>query len=258
LAPFPIDPRRALGNVDPGIVRKTFFTEAIRRARTLPPAAVAHLAGFATHPRTQALRGLATQAAIPHLRDESSLAALRQGVEANAAAAIWSLATGQPDSARQRLLENATIASWMLRAPSRIAAEVGLITLETAALLPLAELERSLGDEATASSAAAHAREVADRSARFGPGWSIGVLGLASDARSMSEFEATLRDSTIPVGYRLGLVESFRDALCLRPRYLLTGEIHLPRWIGMLKSHPHLAEHTSLRQRVRHCVGIGA
>ena len=256
LPAYPIDPRRTLGSSDPGIVRKGLIADAIRRAQTLTADSVRLLAALANHPRTQTLRQLAHDSASIPVVDESSLASLRQSIEANAVGAVWHLAMGRPDSARQRLIENATAASWMLGARGRIIAETGLLTLETAALLPLAALERSVGDEASAAEVAARAREVANLSARFGPGWSMGILGLASDPRSVAEFEAVLADTAIPAGYRLGVIESFRDALCLRPRYLLIGEARLPSSVARNRVSGNDGQGPALR-RARYCFGIG-
>ncbi len=256
LAPFAVDPRLALGSSALTVSKKSLLADAMRRAHHFRDDSIVLLGQFDTHPRVLALRALAREP-IDSLRIEArSLPFLRRALEANGAAAVFHVARRRLDSARQRLSENEAVASLILRGPSRIASETGLLSLETTALLPLAQLERELGREDRASAVDSAALIVADQRARYGADWSIGVLGLASDPRNIAEFEAIRTDQTIPIGYRSSLQDGLLDAFCLRPRYLLLGETDMP---------PNFVTSTAREergnlgwwQRLQHCYVIG-
>jgi hypothetical protein len=178
---------------------------------------------LANHPRTRSLRAaaLAQNVTIPTEDDSSS--AILTAMEANAAGAVVAAARREFEEATSRLSENAAIAELALATPSRHWSETGLRMLHSLVVLPLAEIARLRGDREGALKLSAAATSIAESIDRFGSSWIVGAIGLASDPRDLGLLDRLKRDSTIPLGFRVGAVEGTTESVCLNPREWLTG-----------------------------------
>jgi hypothetical protein len=146
---------------------------------------------------------------------------LRTAAHANLLGALLATWSGDPDTAVQRLAENAAMAEHFLRAPSVFANRYGVGMLQQLALLPLAEVELARGNRDRAQSLVAAGDQI--REEVLGHAWPGRLAGLAADPHDLSRYARALRSELLSPGYR---VESFYGGwggFCLNRWEILRG-----------------------------------